>query len=220
MPTTNVALAPSWLNSDHLISTFGFVGILVVIFAECGLLVGLILPGDSLLFTAGLLIADDKHLHQPLWVACLALWAASVLGNYVGYMIGRRAGPAVFSRPNSKIFKPQYVDRTREFFEQHGPRSIVMARFVPIVRTLITFLAGTGRMDLRVYMTYSAIGGAIWAAGLTVLGYQLGEVDFVHEHLEPIILGIVALSLIPVVLHLLKERRKGRAAPAPLPPKA
>ena len=213
MPTY-VALAPSWMSSDHLISSFGFVGILLVIFAECGLLIGLVLPGDSLLFTAGLLLADHKHLDQPLWVACLAFFAASVAGNYVGYMIGRRAGPAVFSRPDSRIFKPQYVDRTREFFEHHGPRSIVLARFVPIVRTLITFLAGAGRMDLRVYLTYTAIGGAVWTGGLTALGYQMGGVDFVRVHLEPIVLGIVALSLVPVALHLLMERRRGRPAPA------
>lgn len=214
---TTVALGPDWMNSDHLISTFGFIGILVVIFAECGLLIGMVLPGDSLLFTAGLLLNKGDHLTQPLWFACLALWVASVLGNYVGYMIGRRAGPAVFSRPDSKFFKPTYVERTREFFDRHGPRAIVLARFVPIVRTLITFMAGTGRMDLRLYMTYSAIGGALWASGLTALGYWLGEVEFIEQNLEPVILGIVALSLVPVVLHVLKERRRSRSGDGATP---
>lgn len=213
MPTT-VALGPSFLNPDTLISDFGFLGLLLVIFAECGLLVGIVLPGDSLLFTAGLLLADGEYLKQPLWVACLALWVAAVLGNYVGYMIGRRAGPAVFTRPNSRFFKQAYVEKTAEFFEQYGGRSIVLARFVPIVRTLITFMAGAARMDLRAFMTYSAIGGALWASGLTALGYSLGEVEFIEQNLEPVILGIVALSFVPVVMHLRKERKKAKTAAA------
>jgi membrane-associated protein len=220
VPTT-VALGPSFLNPDTLISDFGFLGLLLVIFAECGILIGIVLPGDSLLFTAGLLMAGpDPLLDQPLWLACLALWVAAVLGNYVGYMIGRRAGPAMFSRPNSRFFKQAYVERTAEFFEQFGGRSIVLARFVPIVRTLITFMAGAAKMDLRVFMTYSAIGGALWASGLTALGYSLGEVEFIEQNLEPVIVGIVALSFVPVFLHLRKERRKAKetaAEPAATP---
>lgn len=221
MPTT-VALGPSFLNPDTLISDFGFIGLLLVIFAECGILIGIVLPGDSLLFTAGLLLAGDV-LKQPLWVACLALWIAAVLGNYVGYMIGRRAGPAVFSRPNSRFFKQAYVERTAEFFDEYGGRSIVLARFVPIVRTLITFMAGASKMDLRVFMTYSAIGGALWASGLTALGYWLGDVEWVKENLEPVIVGIVALSFVPVVMHIRKERKRAKAAaakPAPATPAA
>jgi membrane-associated protein len=201
---TYVALGPEWLNSDHLLSTFGFAGLLLVIFAECGLLIGLVLPGDSLLFTAGLLLADGDHLTQPLWVACLCLWVAAMAGNLVGYAIGRKAGPAVF--------KQKYVDKTAEFFDEYGGRAIVLARFVPIVRTLITFMAGAAKMDLRVFMLYSAVGGALWASGLTALGYQLGEVEWVERNLEPVILGIVALSFVPIALHLLKERRKAKSA--------
>lgn len=211
-------MGPSFLNPDTLISDFGFLGLLLVIFAECGILVGIVLPGDSLLFTAGLLMSgEDPLLDQPLWLACLALWVAAVLGNYVGYVIGRRAGPAVFSRPNSRFFKQQYVDRTAEFFEQYGARSIVLARFVPVVRTLITFMAGAAKMDLRVFMTYSAIGGAFWASGLTALGYWLGEVEFVKNNLEPVIVGIVALSFVPVLLHIRKERKRSRAGAAKPP---
>src|SRR4051812_30523075 len=119
-------------------------------------------------------------------------------GNVVGYEIGRRAGPAVFDRPNSRIFKQEYVEKTTAFFDKHGRRAIVLARFVPIVRTLITFLAGTGRMDRRVYAIYSAIGALLWAVGVTVLGHQLGEVDFVRAHVEVILLGVVFLSVLPI----------------------
>jgi membrane-associated protein len=205
-----VALGPSWLAPEDLIDKFGFLGLLLVIFAECGLLIGLVFPGDSLLFIAGLLIADDT-LSEPLWLACIALWIAAVAGNIVGYGIGRRAGPAVFARPNSRIFKQEYVARTSEFFDKHGGRAIVLARFVPIVRTLITFLAGSAKMNLRSYTIYSMIGALLWAVGVTVLGHQLGSVDFVREHVEPILLGVVLLSLLPVFVHLARERRAHRA---------
>ena len=206
-----MSLGPSGLQPEHLIDNFGFAGLLLIIFAECGLLVGLIFPGDSLLFIAGLLISDGK-LDQPLWLACIALWVAAMAGNVVGYEIGRRAGPAVLDRPNSRIFKQEYVEKTTAFFEKHGPRAIVLARFVPIVRTLITFLAGTGRMDRRSYLIFSAIGGLLWAVGVTVAGHQMGEIDFVREHVETILLGIVFLSVLPILIHVLRERRAARGA--------
>ncbi|HUR02963.1 MAG TPA: VTT domain-containing protein [Nonomuraea sp.] len=208
---TTVALGPEWLQPEQLIDNFGFAGLLLIIFAECGLLIGLVFPGDSLLFIAGLLISDGT-LDQPLWLACVALWLAAMAGNVVGYEIGRRAGPAVFDRPNSRIFKQEYVEKTSAFFDKHGPRAIVLARFVPIVRTLITFMAGTGRMDRRAYGIYSAIGALLWAVGVTVLGHQLGEVDFVRKHVELILLGVVALSLLPIVVHVARERKAARGA--------
>jgi membrane-associated protein len=209
-----VALGPSGLQPEHLIDNFGFAGLLLIIFAECGLLIGLVFPGDSLLLIAGLLINDGK-LDQPLWLACVLLWVAAMAGNVVGYEIGRRAGPAVFDRPNSRIFKQEYVEKTTAFFAKHGPRAIVLARFVPIVRTLITFLAGTGRMDRRLYLVFSAVGGFLWAVGVTVAGHQMGEIDFVREHIELILIGVVALSVLPIGVHLARERRGGRrAAPA------
>lgn len=208
-----LALGPSWLAPEDLIDKFGFIGLLLVIFAECGLLIGLVFPGDSLLFIAGLLIADHT-LSEPLWFASIALWIAAVAGNIVGYAIGRRAGPAVFARPNSRIFKQEYVTRTGEFFDRHGGRAIVLARFVPIVRTLITFLAGSVKMNFRSYTMYSMVGALLWAVGVTVLGNRLGNVNFVRAHVEPILLGVVALSLLPVVVHLARERRAHRASPA------
>lgn len=209
-----LALGPSWLDPDYLISTFGLLGALVMIFAECGLLVGFFLPGDSLLFTVGLLVADDR-IKQPLWVVCLLLCVAAVAGNQVGYFIGRKAGPALLNRPDSRLFKQEYVDRTHAFFDRYGPRAIVLARFVPIVRTFITVIAGVGQMDYRRYSIYTLIGGVLWAAGVTVLGYSLGGVDLVRENIELILIVIVALSLTPIALELLRRRsKKGGDIPA------
>jgi membrane-associated protein len=195
-----------FLDPTHLINTFGLIGIMVVLFAECGLLVGFFLPGDSLLFTAGLLAAGG--LVAPLWVLLVLLPLAAIAGNLVGYWIGRKAGPAVFSRPDSKLFRAEYVDRSQAFFERNGTRTILLARFVPIVRTFATVMAGASRMDLRRYTVNSVIGGFAWAAGVTLLGYWLGQVAVVRNHVELFILGIVALSLVPVVTEVLRGRRR------------
>ena len=195
-----------FLDPEHLINTFGLIGIMVILFAETGLLVGFFLPGDSLLFTAGLLVAGG--LVAPLWVVLLLLPLAAVLGNLVGYWIGHRAGPAVFNRPDSRLFKAEYVERSRVFFERNGARTVFLARFVPIVRTFATVMAGASRMDLRRYALYSVIGGIAWAAGVTLLGYWLGQVAVVRDHVELFILGIVAVSLIPVAIEFLRARRQ------------
>jgi membrane-associated protein len=203
-----VRAVSGFLNPEHLINTFGLLGIMVVLFAETGLLVGFFLPGDSLLFTAGLLVAGG--LVAPLWVVLILLPVAAVLGNLVGYWIGHRAGPAVFNRPDSRLFKAEYVERSREFFDRNGARTIFLARFVPIVRTFATVMAGASRMDIRRYAIYSVIGGIAWAAGVTLLGYWLGQVDVVRNHVELFIVGIVAVSLIPVALEFLRARRERR----------
>jgi membrane-associated protein len=202
VPTT-LALGPDWLDPQSLISTFGLLGILVIVFAECGLLIGFFLPGDSLLFTAGLLVAEG-FLTQPLWLVCLLISVAAVAGNQVGYAIGRRAGPAVFRRPDSRLFRQEYVDKTAAFFEAYGGRAIVLARFVPIVRTFITVMAGAGRMDYRKYMTYTVIGGVLWGTGVTVLGYFLGQVPFIRNNIEAMLLAIVAVSVLPMAVELLR----------------
>ena len=198
-----------FLDPTHLINTFGLIGIMVIIFSETGLLVGFFLPGDSLLFTAGLLVAGG--LVAPLWVVLLLLSVAAVLGNLVGYWIGHRAGPAVFNKPDSRLFKAEHVERSAAFFGRNGARTILIARFVPIVRTFATVMAGASRMDFRRYAVYSVIGGIAWAGGVTLLGYWLGQVAVVRDHVELFILGIVALSLIPVALEFLRSRRQGRA---------
>jgi membrane-associated protein len=203
------ALGPSWLDPGQLIETFGLIGILVIVFAECGLLIGFFLPGDSLLFTAGLLVARDD-IKQPLWLVCVLICIAAIAGNQVGYLIGRKAGPAVFNRPDSRFFKQEYVDKSYAFFDRYGPRAIVLARFVPIVRTFITVTAGVGRMDYRTYTIYSVIGGILWGAGVTILGYSLGNVEFVADHIELILIGIVVVSVVPIAVELLRQRSRNR----------
>jgi membrane-associated protein len=212
---TTLALGPEWLRPDTILEWLGpwaLVGLAVIIFAECGLLLGFFLPGDSLLFTAGLFVADGA-IRSPLWAVCALLVTAAVLGNATGYWIGRSAGPAVFDKPRSRLFKPQHVAKTQEFFDRYGNRAIVLGRFVPIVRTFITVMAGVGRMDPRRYFTYSVIGGVAWAAGVTVLGYWLGQFTFVKANIELMLILIVLLSVLPMVVELVRARRSGSEAP-------
>jgi membrane-associated protein len=206
VPTLPLALGPKWIEADFLIETFGMLGILAIVFVESGLLVGFMLPGDSLLFTAGLLSATGTL--PDLWVLLVTIPIAAIAGDQVGYAIGRKAGPAVFKRPDSRFFREEYVERSREFFDRYGARTIVIARFVPIVRTLAPVMAGVSRMNYRTFLIFNIIGGIGWGVGVTTLGYFLGQVDFVRANLEPIILGIVALSVIPIVVELLKARRR------------
>ncbi len=209
-------LLPSWLDAATIIADYGLWIVLVIIFAECGLLIGFFLPGDSLLFTLGLFVARGD-ISQPLWVVCVLTTLAAIAGNQVGYFIGKAVGPHIFNKPDSRLFRREYVDKTNAFFERHGPRAIVLARFVPIVRTFITVTAGVGRMNYRVYTTYSVIGGILWAAGLTILGYSLGNVDFVARHIELILIAIVAVSALPIALEFLRQRNKSREDPQPNP---
>jgi membrane-associated protein len=207
-----LALVPSWLDPDHLLRMLGpyvLVGLCLIIFAECGLLIGFFLPGDSLLFTAGLFVASGL-INTPIWLVCLLLTACALAGNVAGYYLGYRAGPALFNRPDSRLFKREHVDKTHAFFDRYGARAIVLGRFVPIVRTFITAIAGVGRMDARKYFIYSIIGGVAWASGVTLLGFWLGGITFVRDHVELILVGIVALSLIPIVIELVRTRMASR----------
>jgi membrane-associated protein len=209
---TSLALGPSWLDPDQLLRMLGpyvLVGLCLIIFAECGLLIGFFLPGDSLLFTAGLFVANGI-IGAPIWLVCLLLTVCAVAGNVVGYFIGFTVGPALFNRPDSRLFKREHVDKTHAFFEKYGPRAIVLGRFVPIVRTFITAIAGVGRMDPRSYFTYSVIGGVAWATGVTLLGFWLGRITFVKDNVEMILIGIVALSFLPIIIEVVKARRQNR----------
>ena len=200
------AAITDFLDPEYLVNTFGLVGLLVIVFAECGLLIGFFLPGDSLLFTAGLLSAAG-FAGLPLWALLVLTPIAAIAGNLVGYWIGRRAGPAVFNRPDSRLFKAEFVERSHAFFEKHGARTIVYARFVPIVRTFATVMAGASRMNYRVYVIYSFIGGLLWGVGVILLGYWLGQIEFVRDNVEYIIIGIIAVSLLPVVVEVIRARR-------------
>ena len=201
-------LGLDWLDPEQLLDRFGdyaLWGAAAIVFAECGLLIGFFLPGDSLLFTVGLLAAQDK-ISYPLWLCCLVLFVASMVGNALGYWVGDHFGPRVFRREDSKIFRKEYVDKTRDFFERYGNRAIVLARFVPVVRTFITVMAGVGTMSFRRFMIYSAVGGLLWAVGVTLLGYYLGSIPFVKNNVEVMILAFVAIAVVPVALELLRER--------------
>lgn len=212
-----VALGPSWLNPDTLLNTLGdwaLWGTAAILFAECGLLIGFFLPGDSLLFTVGLLITSGV-IHHSLWFACVVLTAAAFVGNVVGYQIGVVSGPAIFKRENSRLFRREYVEKTTEFFDRYGNRAIVLARFVPVVRTFITVMAGVGRMERRRYFAYSGLGAVLWATGVTLLGAALGNVDFVHKNIELILIAIVAVSVVPVGIEILRERAKTKRSSLP-----
>src|SRR6478609_438422 len=193
------------LDPQHLVQTLGLLGLLAIIFAECGLLVGFFLPGDSLLFAAGLLVSTGSF-KQPLWMVCLLVTLAAIAGNIAGYAIGRKAGPTSFSREDSRLFRRAYVDKAEALFSKYGARSLILARFVPIVRTFITVMAGVARMDVRRYLVFSTIGGVLWATGLVLVGYWLGGVDFIAQHLELIAVGIVVLSVIPMAFELRRNR--------------
>ncbi|MFB7446910.1 DedA family protein [Streptomyces sp. NPDC056194] len=208
-----LALGPSWLDPDHLIQTFGLIGVLVIVFAESGLLIGFFLPGDSLLFTTGLLVTTNK-LDTPLWMVCTLVVAAAVLGDQVGYLFGRKVGPSLFKRPDSKLFKQENVEKAHAFFEKHGPKSLILARFVPIVRTFTPIIAGVSRMNYRSFIIFNFIGGLLWGAGVTLLGASLGNVDFVHKHIELILVGIVLISVIPVAIELLRARSHAKKNPS------
>lgn len=207
--STTLALGPSWLDPEQLITTGSLLGVLAIVFAESGLLVGFFLPGDSLLFTLGLLIASGT-VDVPLWLALVLVPVAAIVGDQVGYLIGRRAGPAVFSRPDSRLFKQEYVDKAYAFFDRYGGRTIVLARFVPIVRTFAPVVAGVGRMRYRTFVAYNVLGGVLWGAGVTALGYWLGQIAFVREHVEAILIGIVLVSVVPIAVELLRARSRGR----------
>jgi len=209
---TSLAAGGSLLNATHLIQTFGLIGVLLIVFAECGLLVGFFLPGDSLLFTAGLLVSKGSF-HIALWLLIALLVLAAIAGNECGYGIGYRTGPAVFRRREGRFFRAEYVDRARSFFDRYGARALVLGRFVPVVRTFITVMAGVARMPHRMYLTYNVVGAVAWTTLVTLLGYFLGKIAFVRNHIELMLIAVVAVSLIPVAVELLRSRRRAPAGP-------
>jgi membrane-associated protein len=208
--------AGGFLDPERLIDTFGLLGIFAIVFAESGLLIGFFLPGDSLLFTAGFLASGPsgfpEELHLPLIPLLLGIWIAAVAGDQVGYLFGQRVGPALFRRPDSRFFKQDNVDKAQAFFDKHGPKAIVLARFVPIVRTFTPITAGVSRMEYRTFVTFNVIGGTIWAFGVTLLGYFLGQVEVIEENLELAILTVVAFSCLPIARELYKAWREKRSS--------
>jgi membrane-associated protein len=203
------------LDPEHLIEVVGLIGIFAIVFAESGLLVGFFLPGDSLLFTAGFLASApssvDDSLHLPLGWLLVGCFVAAVAGDQVGYVFGRRVGPALFRRPDSRFFKQENVDKAQGFFDRYGAKTIVLARFVPVVRTFAPIVAGVSRMNYRTFVTFNIVGGFAWSIGITLLGYFLGQVEVIEQNLELAILTIVAVSVVPIARELWKARKQKRS---------
>ena len=207
------------LDPQKLIASFGLIGIFLIVFAESGLLVGFFLPGDSLLFAAGLLTHpnDTFFLDVPIWVLSLGCAIAAIAGDQVGYLIGNRAGPRIFNRPESRLFKREHVVRAEEFFENYGAKAIILARFVPIVRTFVPVVAGVSNMHYRRFVTFNVIGGTVWGAGFPLLGWALGErFPWMVTKIEYIAIIIVAFSLLPIAIEVLRHRRKKNLEPTPV----
>jgi membrane-associated protein len=204
-----VTLVPDWLDAEHILNSFGPYAIwaaAAIVFIECGLLFP-ILPGDSLLFVAGILVATGSGNMPGIVYTCALLTVAAIAGNATGYAIGAKVGPALFKRPDSRFFKAEYLDKTHEFFEKYGAPAIILARFVPIVRTFITAVAGAGRMGFHRFIALSAIGGVLWATGITLMGYWLGNVDFIRNNVEALAIAIVFLSVMPIVIEAIRHRK-------------
>lgn len=216
-PLLDVALIP-WLDPENLISGFGafaLIGVCAIVFAETGLLVGFLLPGDTLLVITGLLTFAGV-IEIDIWWVCLAIGFAAFLGGEVGYLIGHKFGPSIFERKESGLFSRKNVERTNAFFERFGGLSVILARFVPILRTFVPVAAGVGHMNYKKYSLYNFIGAVIWGVGLTYFGYLLGYIppvaDFVREYIDVILLGAVTITLIPTVLHYWQSVRKAKKA--------
>jgi len=188
---------------EDFLRTVGYLGIFAIIFAESGLFIGFFLPGDSLLFTAGFLASQDFFSLPLLLVGC---FLAAVLGDSVGYAFGRRVGPRLFQREDSVLFHKKNVFKAQAFYEKHGAKTIVIARFIPVVRTFAPIVAGIGQMRYRHFLTYNVVGGLLWAVGVTLLGYFLGNaIPDVDRYLLPIIVFIVLISVAPAAYHMLKD---------------
>lgn len=219
MTTTNLALMPDFLDPVTLIGYFGawaLVGLLVVVFVESGVLFP-VLPGDTLLFVAGMLAAGTQtadNVNQGdfvLWKLLVFIPVAAVLGGQVGYFIGRSIGTSMF-KPDARILKQRYLDEAHAFFEQRGPFAIVLARFVPIVRTLAPITAGAARMNYGAFTFFNVLGAVLWGVGLTLLGYGLGQFEIIQKLLEPIFILIAVVSISPMLWEWYKRRRAAKRA--------
>lgn len=189
---------------SELIVAFGYIGVFLTIFAESGILLGFFLPGDSLLFTVGILASQG---YFNIYLMIFLAITAAIIGDTVGYYIGRIAGPKLFQRKESRFFKQEYVQKTEDFYKKYGKRTIILARFVPIVRTFAPVMAGVGKMDYKTFASYNVIGGFIWAGGLLAISYYLGtKFEGIEDYLTYIVIGIILLSIIPIAIDFLKKK--------------
>jgi membrane-associated protein len=195
------------LDPQNLITKFGTIGLFAIIFAESGLMVGFFLPGDSLLFAAGLF--SVRGTLPNIAIISIGCAVAAVVGDQVGYSVGHKAGPSLFRRPDSRLFKQEYLTKAEEFFEHYGAKAIVLARFVPIVRTFVPVVAGAGSMHYRTFLRYNIIGGALWAVLFTQAGYWLGKrYPWMVNKIDVLAVVIIAFSLIPIAIEFLRHRRR------------
>lgn len=205
------------LNLIEVIQLVGYIGLFAIIFAESGLFFGFFLPGDSLLFAAGILAAQGFF---NIWLLVVLLAAAAILGDNAGYWFGHKAGPRLFTRDDSLFFRKRYVKKTGRFYEKHGMKAVILARFMPVARTFVPILAGVAKMSYRTFLRYNIAGGLLWAVGMTLLGFFLGaSVPNIEEVLTPLLALIIVLSFLPVVLGMKKTGRDDEALPAAAAPK-
>jgi membrane-associated protein len=192
----------------HLVISFSglwvYVALFAIVFSETGLLVGFFLPGDSLLFTLGVVCGTGE---LSLVTVIIVLIAAAIVGDTTGYLLGRSAGPRIFSRPKSRFFNPQHLKDTQAFYAKHGGKTLIYARFVPIIRTFAPFVAGVARMPYSKFITYSICGGIGWVSFMTLLGYSLGQIPAVQQHFDQVVLLIIVISLLPAAMQVIKNRR-------------
>lgn len=208
-----------FLDPQELISRGGYLLIFAIVFAESGLLIGFFLPGDSLLFTAGMFAAGAFSEQLPnvdfnIWILMAGIFICAVVGDQVGYLFGRKVGPSIFKRPDSRLFKHENIEKAQAFFDKHGPKAIVLARFVPIIRTFAPVVAGVGRMEYSTFVRYNVVGGFLWGVGVTALGYFLGTRQIVQDNFEVAILAVVAVSILPIVVEVIRSRRHRSGAQA------
>ncbi|AWT25806.1 putative membrane protein [Corynebacterium provencense] len=201
-----IDLYHSVTDVEHIVSAFGLVGIALVLFAETGLLIGFFLPGDSLLFVAGLFTGGDDPVF-PVWKLLLVAVIFAVLGDQLGYQIGRWTGPSILRSRAARIIGEERIDKAHEFFRSRGPHAVILARFVPVIRTIVPVLAGISGMERRRFIPYNIIGGVAWACLIPVAGHFLGGIDVIRQHVDLIIVGLVALSVIPLALEWWRGRR-------------
>ncbi len=214
LDTINTITVPAlfgidWLDPETLLKVGGWAALILAVlfvFLETGVLVLGFLPGDSLLFTVGLFSATGV-IDVPIWISCIVLFFAALAGDQLGFTIGRKLGPAVFKREKSRFFNPENVQRTHEFFEKHGPKAIIIARFLPIFRAFVPAAAGVGNMSRRHFLTYNAIGALLWAVGVTLLGYFLGQIPVVQKYSEVFIIVLVLIPGIPILVELWRAFR-------------
>ena len=207
------------LDPQKLLESVGLIGLWAVIFAESGIMIGFFLPGDSLLFAAGLAttgitLSNGNEFQLAgghLWLVALGCAIAAVAGDQVGYVFGQKVGPSLFRRPESRLFKPEYVMKAEQFFEKHGAKAIILARFVPVVRTFTPIVAGTSKMHYRTFVKFNIIGGVVWAVGFVLLGYWLGSAfPWIGDNLELAVVVIVLFSVVPIGIEIWRHRRKAK----------